>query len=452
MKSKLILGGLVILLTVGMAYAGEAKIELITVYEKTFDEPIVDVIFDTATITVEEAKALGWKGLEGRELGETTLITYPKILVKEGKIEFLDEKGSVKKIFSLLPLKGEINRITVNFSKNRKFIGVVKSRKEFTMLNTDGDILWQTDISRVGYGWPYISPDGKYIVCVGDITGDCGDYFPSIWDKNGFVKGLVEEDQRDKYELLHLDFTEGGDYFVATFRQKGYELKGEYEESLKTLTYAPKPLNYLTLCLFNRNGKKIWQKMIERGRGGYVTISENGSYIAVVIWQIDSESQELHLYKRNGDFCWKTNIRLGETYFSFSKNELSLAVACECGSFYYFDVQSGETRWFYKEKDTQATTYRSVFSNIDNSLFTVFGFYCIGSRRIHDLLCLFDFNGKLIAQKKFAPAGLFTKYPSLHIPLPGHYPSTLFTCSLISFLNGNDSKIISLKVNIKGEK
>jgi outer membrane protein assembly factor BamB len=39
----------------------KTEIELVPVYEKIFDEPIVGVIFDTATVTLEKAKKMGWK-------------------------------------------------------------------------------------------------------------------------------------------------------------------------------------------------------------------------------------------------------------------------------------------------------------------------------------------------------------------------------------------------------
>ena len=39
----------------------KSVIKLVPVYEKTFQDTIVDVIFDTATVSISEAKAMGWK-------------------------------------------------------------------------------------------------------------------------------------------------------------------------------------------------------------------------------------------------------------------------------------------------------------------------------------------------------------------------------------------------------
>jgi hypothetical protein len=62
----------------------ETKIELIPVYEKTFDDTIVDVIFDTATVSIEEAKKMGWKeeafSKEERQKLQCSIL-YPKVIV-----------------------------------------------------------------------------------------------------------------------------------------------------------------------------------------------------------------------------------------------------------------------------------------------------------------------------------------------------------------------------------
>ena len=61
----------------------KSVIKLIPVHEKTFQDTIVDVIFDTATVSISEAKAMGWKeeafNEEERAKGELT-ISYPCVL------------------------------------------------------------------------------------------------------------------------------------------------------------------------------------------------------------------------------------------------------------------------------------------------------------------------------------------------------------------------------------
>lgn len=404
----------------------ESKIELIPVYEKTFDDTIIYVIFDETEITVEEAKILGWRGLEGEKSEVKNTIIYPKVVIKEGVIEFLDEKGIVEKSFSLAPLQGSKPRITVSFSKNRKFIGVVKSRKEFTMLNDDGETLWQSDIGRVGYGWPYISPDGQYSVCVGDITGDFSDYYPSIWNKDGFKKELINKEDRTKFELLHLEFTRDGNMFAATLHHKVD--------------------NNIYLCLYDRNGTKKWQKTVGRGYGGYTTISGVGNYIAVTIWEKDKNHQELRLYNQNGELCWASTVNLGEVYLSFSRGDSILMAVCEWASIYHFDIQSGKTLWFYNEKDISSTTYRGVLLDEDEDLYIVIGFRASHLERIHDLMNIFNNQGDLIVQKTFPPGHLFTKYPVSYIPSPGSYPSGMFLRDKIIILNGNSNKVFALKL------
>ncbi len=434
LNHKTIKAILLALCLISLAGAGEkkeaTKIELVPIYEKTFDDTIVDVIFAEAEVSVKEARILGWRDLEEKKSEEKTTLVYPEALVKQGKIEFLDVKGALKMSFPLTPLKGSKPIITVNFSKNRRYIGIVKSRKEFTMLNDNGELLWQTDISRVGYGWPYISPDGQYIVCVGDITGDFTDYYPSVWDKNGFAKGLVKEDGRTDYELLDLDFTENGDYFVTTFKQKGYTKKERYLDSL-------------ILCLFDRKGNKVWQKMVGRGSGGYVSISENGNYIAVVIWPSDAEHQELHLYNNQGTFCWKSEVGAGQSYFIFSHDDSILTVCCGWAFLCQFDIQTGKRIWLHQGMGI----YRSVIPAPDGQLYIVFGFNRkTGGIRLNDFILVFNRNGELLIKKEFLANSLYSKYPSSYIPAPGCFPTTLFAEDNLMLLCGNENKIISLKV------
>ena len=80
----------------------ESKVELKVVYEKTFDEPIVNVIFDTATVNIEEAKKRGWKeeGFTNEEkIKGKVLISYPKVVfgVQEARLEarFYDKNAKL---------------------------------------------------------------------------------------------------------------------------------------------------------------------------------------------------------------------------------------------------------------------------------------------------------------------------------------------------------------------
>jgi len=70
------------------------KLELVTVYEKAFEKTVVDAILSEAVMTVKEAKALGWKNLEGRKDGEKVKLPYPKVVFIADPDEINFEKKS----------------------------------------------------------------------------------------------------------------------------------------------------------------------------------------------------------------------------------------------------------------------------------------------------------------------------------------------------------------------
>jgi hypothetical protein len=156
------------------------EIELVPVYEKTFDEPIVDVIFDTATVTLEEALRMGWKeegfSSEGKKRGKIK-ISYPKVvLIGETRDEikemvFYDKKGrEVKSIF----VDSRNNVITSN---SGRFLLIATYYDEYrtekgdgTLLDWHGNMVWEkekgyfTSVSDDGYtAEGFVSPSGDLV-------------------------------------------------------------------------------------------------------------------------------------------------------------------------------------------------------------------------------------------------------------------------------------------------
>jgi hypothetical protein len=203
--------------------------EAVLLWEKDFGEEVVDVIFDEAEMTVEEARALGFKGLEQREATDTVVVQYPKVLMIKDEnakheplvksIKFLDEKGSVKKEVPLqryIPDKQSPARI--NIAKNRQYIRINTPIKEdehgdlveaeSVILDTAGNVLWSIkhNLSIV-----YLSPDGKYIV--GVPTLDWSDAPIYVYNEKGLVKEI-----KKNTSWWDIDFSADGSYFAVTIK------------------------------------------------------------------------------------------------------------------------------------------------------------------------------------------------------------------------------------------
>ena len=105
------------------------KVEPELIWEKQFEEPVIDTIFGEAEMTVKEARVLGVKGLEKRSPTEKIKIKYPKVFfIGDPKSK---NKKSVKTI-KFFNIRGELkNKIELKYtqppiySPNKKIVGVV---------------------------------------------------------------------------------------------------------------------------------------------------------------------------------------------------------------------------------------------------------------------------------------------------------------------------------------
>ena len=317
---SIFVGIVAVICLVAVIWAGEkkesAKIECI--WEKKFDFlPNLEerrasgitirgyeVIFDDAEVSAKEAKDLAFRGYEKVRDNEKVIIPYPKVMIGRSNIIFLDVRGNIERKYYL----GEWAE--VGFSKNEKFIGILglgKKKKEriFTMLDRDGNVLWKTDITRVGYTLPYISPDGEYVIAEGDPSYDLCDYYPSIWDKNGLVKGLFEEDT--KAEIEEIDFTEDGKHFVISYEICSVETTNKM---IKTATGEELPYLKLkkstNINLFTEDGKNLWSKQFKKINNSGLAISPKGNYIAFV--SSLKGSLQMDIYNREGSLLQQDKV------------------------------------------------------------------------------------------------------------------------------------------------
>ncbi|MEW6619520.1 MAG: hypothetical protein AB1422_09365 [bacterium] len=175
---------------------GTETIEPALVLEYKSDEPIADVIFGETEMTVEEARALGMKGLEKKKVTETVKVQYPKVIFVEDEnaqgraksIKFLDEKGRLKKEIPVQRwILGKQSAAEVKISENRKYIVVTTTRisakpsdkppygisTDCIVINTEGDVLWKPKVGLFSYP-PYVkvSSNGKYVFCSDSEWGE----------------------------------------------------------------------------------------------------------------------------------------------------------------------------------------------------------------------------------------------------------------------------------------
>ena len=207
----------------------EQEIRLEIIYEKTFEDTIIDAIFDTMTASIEEARGMGWKGEAFNEEDKTddkVLISYPKVLI------VTDRTSPGKKTIKFLNKDGE-EKQTI---KIREYSKVVTSTKGKYILNTfyyngdndtgggavlydnEGNVIWEksegafSTVSDEGYtATGFVSPDGSW-------------YPFQIYDPTG---NKVKEITLPDWGVFDAGMCSNENYFIITYRGKaGFDSTG----------------------------------------------------------------------------------------------------------------------------------------------------------------------------------------------------------------------------------
>jgi len=388
-----------------------SKIELIPVYEKTFDDTIRDVIYDEVEMTVEQARKIGrnYCGLNDKQ---KIKLLYPKIIVTKSNIQFCDLLGNPKRLISRKArIKGKEAYTSVVISDNGKFVGMVKSVFQenigltaiLTIYDNEGKLCWSTDISKVGMcsGGPYISPNGEYVVADGDASYDYCDYWPSIYDKDGLRAELFPEATSPAYECWINDqiaFTPDGSKFVV----------------IKTNHHAKNA----DLILFTSDGKKIWEKTIGNGGCGWrsVKISKSGRYIILCVSKGIKGKVSLLLFDINGNLIWKNDdIKVGTPDFMFSEDEKSLVYINGWGLLYFMNLANGKVLWQIDKTEQEVGRFRTLSATPDLELLLI-GVY--GHYGRPDRIYIFNKKGTLLLEQEFE-SGIFHGAPKIEISSDG---------------------------------
>jgi len=424
----------------------EKKFNFLPSFEERKSLPITirgdEVIFDEAEVTAKEAKELGFKGYEDFGEDEKVKIPYPKVMIGRSDIMFLGFKGNIVKKYPL----GEWAE--VGFSKNKQFIGILglgKSQKDriFSMLDSEGNILWKTEITRVGYTLPHISPNGEYVIAEGDPSYDLCDYYPSIWDKNGLVKGLFEEGTRA--ELKGVDFTTDGEYFVIAYESAVVETTSQ---KIKTRTGEELPhykIHKITnLSLYTMLGKELWNKQLIGVRPISIAITPKGDHTVIV--GAFADTFLLYTYDTKGILINEEKLVEEQlhTLFPHYKNEWHIVDFSPQLTKIHFYNQIIKNKEISKEHEKVMRPYIVKKMSWNNKR-TYFVVLALKRKELHqrttDVIYLFNHTGELLTEKQYPAFSLCGEYLS-----EGSPTFTVLNDKII-LLNHTEKKIECYKIS-----
>jgi|GEM_PF-5806206 len=403
------------------------NVKFIPVYEKVVDDTIRKVVYDEIEVSAKDAMDMG-RNYVGIESKQKVRMLYPKIIVTDDEIAFYAPNGKLKKgISRRIKMYGKDAVTEVFISPNGKYVGLRKgiwkeevgSRCEFVMYNDSGERLWEVDVSKLDAGAYYISPNGEYFVAYGDPTGDFCDYIPSIWDRNGLRVKLFPEDVSD------VDA-----YWICD--QVAFSPDGERIVVVKSNNFE----KTATAILYNKYGKKIWEKRIGEGGGGWrsIKVSPSGKYIAISVWETSTKKSAILLLDAKGNLLWKIpNINLGTSEFRFSDDEKNLVYINGRGLVHFIDLKNGKILWQFDKTEEEIGRFYVVATPSDFG-FVVVGVY--GHYGRADRILLFNNAGELLSDRQFEN-GSFCGFPLINVSSDG--------CELIMYIS-NAIKVEQIRI------
>ena len=331
----------------------ESKVKLNVVYEKTFDEPIVDVIFDTATVNIEEAKKMGWKEeaftAEDKNRAKT-LVSYPRVvLTSQGRelswlsdarrnsyyakeLKFYDKNG---RVMNKLILKG-FGEEKVYLSPNHRYILVSRRPTEWNP-TYHGGVLYDLDgkkICAIEGPTPIAISDEGYAVAAhldwGVPPEPGGDFY--VYDSKGKLITTIENPLKKKTAPLFAKFSKDGEYALLSFCVE---------------TYYP-----TIFVLITKEGRILWKKEFSEYRfsrtSGEINLSPSG--IVATVYKGKGGSSILSL-------SWNGNLKWIKSLYSslsmgcvFSQDAKKVYTRTLSGDVRCFSENTGNIIWKYEGK------------------------------------------------------------------------------------------------------
>ena len=330
----------------------KSVIKLIPVYEKTFQDTIVDVVFDTATVSISEAKAMGWKtsllSEKERKKGEVK-VSYPKTVFISD--EFYGDGSAYRTEARIYNENGEIvkmirtrhHRENFTFSANGEYILLARLPIESepgwmggSLYKTDGTQIWE----KYDGGFPRtVSSDGYVAALSYPSWEGCppGDYI--IYDSTGQEVAII----KNPYKGLVIGSA------IAKFSKDGeYLLVGFTDTHTKS-----------TFILTTKKGEILWSK--EYTYDSFHSISEIDIFNKLGIAGIFDEyerslsNEEVRKYYAffidwEGNLKWTVPLEIrGNMIVKISEDKEKVYIVSSIGYLWCIKVNNGEILWTHRE-------------------------------------------------------------------------------------------------------
>lgn len=353
------------------------NVALEKVWEIKIDEDVQDIVFNEEEISVGEAKAMGFKGLERLKNRSKIKSFRPKAMITKREIRFLDRDGRIKRKINLLKTIPGKQWSKIKKTKNNKYIGInevlsyekeyVKEGK-FKMVDIEGDIKWEfehnfTDIVP--------SPDGSYVLAMPDP--EWGEHPIYLINSKGMKKEIKKAGV--------------GEAYFPFFSPKG---------NIISVVVDERNMNKTTLIILNKKGDELWRKE-EIGKSIGATV--NKDYIAVVTQDRKTKEITLSLFDLKGNLLWEYKPFNGTGGLVFSNDYKYLFSICEM-----YETDSGKLLW--RNTDVRGS---NVFTTPDLSFILITGSKIVkldvkpGLKKVSDYFYLINKNGEKLLYEEFDP-------------------------------------------------
>ncbi|MCK4235291.1 PQQ-binding-like beta-propeller repeat protein [candidate division WOR-3 bacterium] len=348
---KLFISAIIALMAISLGlYAQEKnatqedpKMELQVVYEKTFTDPIVDVIFGEVEVTLDEAKRIGWKEdafTEKKRTNERVKIFYPKVVITSRK-EGIDYPGEPE---------GEMRAKEIKFyDKDGKLMKTVLAGHRL-LRSENGRYLVVANLFGDGYDkqGKYIFHDGGGLIY--NWNGDEIGQIPSgniiqVSDK-GYVLGewIVYDSSGRKTGSLETDIPE--EYMSCEVNCSKMSRNGEYIVTVLSM-FGPKEALYI---LWDNTGRILWKKEFPFEVSGSMPLSHSIiENISIVGKAYTKSGVCIVMIDWDGKLLWNTKSTTGGNFRSkFSHDNKKVFIISSRGYVLCVDTFSGKIRWQHK--------------------------------------------------------------------------------------------------------
>ncbi|HEC78921.1 MAG TPA: hypothetical protein ENI34_07245 [candidate division WOR-3 bacterium] len=349
---------IIALMTVGLygqepgAVQNEPKVRLKVVYEKTFDEEILDVIFDTATVSIEEAEQMGWKEeafTEEEKAKGKVLVSYPKVVLisDASKMSYdVSEYPRCRRELRFYRKNGELikkeliqpRRERVIYSENMRYIlrswvfDEDEAEKEGGVLyKSNGEVVWEKNKNEL----IAVSREG-YVIATDAVFGPESASWYIFYDPLGQEIIRLENPFKDKAEGYNaVKFSSSGNYVVLG--------SSDFRKTAVILT--------------TKKGKILWQREFS-----WVSWVPNAADIADNLGIIGTFGiKDVHAFFLNwqGELQWKVRLGIAGNYdIKWSEDQKKAFVISTRGYLWCIDVNDGNFLWFHKEKWATDPSFR----------------------------------------------------------------------------------------------